>query len=173
MQQKNNNRTIYSVALVAVLTAVVTAQQVALSFLPNIELVTLLMILYTRHFGKKTLLVIYCFAALQALIYGLGLWVFNYLYVWTILYFIVQLLRNYDEPLIWAVVAGGFGLLFGGLCSFIYLFIGGWSAMVAFFIAGIPFDLLHAAGNFVVAIALFKPLDRFFANIKQQYPFFS
>lgn len=172
MQQKNNYRTIYSIALVAVLTAVITAQQVALSFLPNIELVTLLIILYTRHFGKKTLLVIYSFAALQGLIYGLSLWFINYLYIWAILYFIVRLLRHHDEPLIWAMVSGGFGLIFGGLCSLIYLFIGGWSAMAAFFIAGIPFDLLHAAGNFVVSIALFKPLDRFFANIKQQYPFF-
>ncbi len=172
MTRQGGSGAIRNIALVAMLTAVITGQQVALSFLPNIELVSLFVILFTRHFGKRTLLVIYVFAVLQGLIYGFGLWMVNYLYVWTILYLVAYALRGQQSPFVWAVVLGGFGLLFGALCSPVYLFIGGIGAMAAFFIGGIPFDLLHAAGNFVAALLLFRPLDTLFTKLKKQYPFF-
>ena len=50
-----------------VLTAVVFVAQVAMGFLPNIELVTLLFILYTLAFGKKVFLMIYVFVLLEGI----------------------------------------------------------------------------------------------------------
>lgn len=63
------------------LTAVVFAAQVVMGFLPNIELVTLLFILYTLVLGKKVFLIIYVFVFLEGFFYGFGLWWINYLYV--------------------------------------------------------------------------------------------
>ena len=74
-----------TIAVLAVCTALVFALQVALAAIPNGECVTLLFILYTLYFRKRTLYIIYAFALLEGMVYGFGLWWFMYLHVWTIL----------------------------------------------------------------------------------------
>ncbi|MDQ9757401.1 hypothetical protein RFZ45_00270, partial [Acinetobacter baumannii] len=64
--------------------------QIALAVLPNIEIVSLLVIVYTLVFERKTIPIIYAFALLEGLVYGFGIWWIMYLYVWTILYAIVR-----------------------------------------------------------------------------------
>ncbi|MEG1181634.1 MAG: hypothetical protein RSD39_06360, partial [Oscillospiraceae bacterium] len=61
-------------------------------------------------------------------------------------------------PLGWAFISGIFGLLFGALCSIPYFFILGINGAIAYFISGLLFDLAHCAGNFAVALLLYKPL---------------
>ena len=146
--------------VMAVLTGLLLAVQVALAALPNIELVSLLIVLYTRRFRLKTLLIIYAFAVLEGLVYGFGMWFINYLYVWTVLWGLTMLLIDMRGTLGWVALLGGFGLGFGALCSLPYLVIGGFPTMATYFLSGIPFDLLHALGNAVLAAALFKPLDQ-------------
>lgn len=147
-------------AALALLTGLLLAAQVALAALPNIEVVSLLIVLYTRRFQVKTLLIIYVFALLEGLLYGFGLWFINYLYIWTVLWGLTMLLRNMDGIIGWVLLLCGFGLGFGTLCSIPYLFIGGLSMMGSYILSGIPFDLLHALGNAAAAAVLFKPLDK-------------
>ena len=100
-----------TIAVLAVCTALVFALQVALAAIPNGECVTLLFILYTLYFRKRTLYIIYAFALLEGMVYGFGLWWFMYLYVWTILWAVVTLLGRRPRPaLFWAVTAAFFGL---------------------------------------------------------------
>ena len=55
----------YNVPIViAFLAAILVIVQVAFSFLPNIEFVSLLIILYTLVFEKRTVVIIYLFALL-------------------------------------------------------------------------------------------------------------
>lgn len=144
--------------VVAMMSAMLFVVQVALSFVPNIELVTLLIIIYTLVIGRKTIFAIYVFALLEGLFYGFGIWWIMYLYIWTVLYFIVRTLRKQEEVLVWSLVGGFFGLLFGTLCSIPYFFIGGIGAGVVWWGAGLPYDILHGVGNFVVILVLFKPI---------------
>lgn len=51
------------IALMGILSALLIIGQVALGFLPNIEVVTLLVIAYTLVFGKKVFFIIYIFCA--------------------------------------------------------------------------------------------------------------
>jgi energy-coupling factor transport system substrate-specific component len=92
------------------------------------------------------------------LFYGLGTWNINYLYVWPILAVAACLLREMKHPLAWAVLSGVFGLMFGALCAPVDVFIGGWGYAVSKWVSGIPFDLAHCVGNFVIALLLFVPL---------------
>jgi len=62
------------------------------------------------------------------------------------------------SPLGWAVLAGGFGLLFGVLCTPVYVLTGGPAFALSWWLSGIPFDLAHCGGNFVLALVLFRPL---------------
>jgi energy-coupling factor transport system substrate-specific component len=159
---------IKDIALIGIMSAILVAVQVALGFLPNIELVSLLIIVYTLVFGRKTLYIIYVFVAVEGLIHGIGLWWINYLYVWTILFVIAMLLRKQHSPYIWALISGFFGLSFGALCAIPNLFLSGIGSAVSYWIAGIPFDILHGAGNFVVALLLFYPLYQVLDRINQR-----
>ena len=62
------------------------------------------------------------------------------------------------RPLGWALLSGVFGLLFGVLSLPAYWAMSGFAGGVAWVISGIPYDVAHCAGNFVIALILFKPL---------------
>lgn len=147
--------------------ALMFAMQIALSMLPNIEVVTLLIILVTRKYRLKALTSVYIFVALEIAVFGLGLWVVNYLYIWAVWFAIVMLLRRVNDSVIWAVAAGVFGLLFGTLSSIPYFFISGVGGGIAYIVSGIfPFDILHAVGNFVTVAVLYKPLTAVLDKLK-------
>ena len=103
-----------------ILSAVLLAAQVSLGFLPNIEIVTLLIIVYTLVLRKKVFFVIYVFVLLEGLIYGFGLWWLNYLYVWSVQAVITLLFRKNDSILFWSVLSGIYGITFGALCTIPY-----------------------------------------------------
>ena len=134
------------------------ALQVVMSPLPNIEPVSLLTLVFMAVFGWKGLYPVYVYVVMDILYFGLGTWNINYLYVWAILAVAAFLLRKMESPLGWALLSAGFGLAFGLLCAPVSLFMGGWAYAVSWWISGIPFDLMHCAGNFVMALLLFKPL---------------
>lgn len=149
------------VTLLAVCTALLFAAQAAMAPLPNIEPVTLLLLLYTLTFGRKALLILYAFVLLEGFLYGFHIWWAMYLYIWLVWYLAVTLLcRAHPTVFQWALAAGTYGLLFGALGALIYLPISGPAGAFGWWIAGIPMDLLHGAGNFVLTLALFRPLER-------------
>jgi len=157
--------TVKELVLIALLSALLLVAQVGLAFLPNIEVVSLLVILYTLFFKKKTLYIIYIFALLEGLIYGFGIWWLMYLYVWTILWGITVLLKNEKSPVIWAFISGFFGLFFGTLCSVPYFITGGVSMGISWIIAGLQMDIIHGISNFVVTLLLFQPLYTAFQKV--------
>lgn len=146
--------------LLALLGALMMATQVAMAALPNIHLVAVLVILAALLFGWKALYSVYIFVLLEGLIYGFSMWFLNYLYVWTVLAVLAVLFRKNRSRWFWAAVAGIFGLLFGALCAIPYFFIGGWAAAFSYWVAGIPFDLVHCASNAVLTAVLLMPLYR-------------
>ncbi|MCD8144192.1 MAG: hypothetical protein LUD79_02435 [Oscillospiraceae bacterium] len=151
------------ITFLALATALIFALQIALAGLPNIEVVSLLFLLYTLHFRAKTLFVIYAFALLEGVWYGFHIWWVMYLYVWTILWAVVMLLSRKGRKhgaFFWAVINGLYGLAFGFFCSFLYVAMGGLKVAYSWWLAGLPFDAAHGVGNFVTALVLFVPLNR-------------
>lgn len=146
------------IALFGMLGAITFAAKVAMAGLPNIEPVSLFVMLFAVVFGKKCVYPIYTYVVMEFLFYGLHLWSINYLYVWAVLALAAWLLRDMKSPWAWAVLSGAFGLLFGLLCAPVYLFSGGPGFALSWWISGIPFDALHCAGNFAIALVLFVPL---------------
>ena len=132
--------------------------QVVMAALPNIEIVSLLIIVVTHKFGVKVLASVYVFVMCEIMTYGLSLWVINYLYVWAVLCIIICLLRKMDNTWVYTLAATVFGLMFGTLCSIPYFFMGGISMVISYIIGGISFDLLHCGGNFITTLLLSKPL---------------
>lgn len=146
------------ILLLGLFSAILLVVQVALAFIPNIELVSFFIIIYTLVLGTKVFYPIYVFAAVEGLIYGFGIWWISYLYIWSILALIVLLFRKNEQPFFWAIVSGIYGLMFGALTAIPTLFAGGLGMAVTYWVNGIVFDLLHCGGNVIAAALLFKPL---------------
>lgn len=155
-------RPLVRLCLTAIMGVLLTVSKEAMAFLPNFEPVTLLTILFTLVFGSTALGAVGVFLMLEGLLYGFGLWWIMYLYIWPLLALLVLLLRRlkWNHAWQWALIAGGFGLLFGSLCSLVYLPMGGPKTMVTWALAGLPFDAVHAGGNFLLMLVLYHPLRR-------------
>ena len=78
----------------AMMLALLEAVKRALDFLPNVELVTFLFLVFTLLYGKKTYLVSFAFTGVETLVFGSGLWVVMYLYVWPLEILTVSLLHR-------------------------------------------------------------------------------
>ena len=152
-------------AMYGMLGGLIFAAKVAMMSLPNIEPVSLLVMLFAVTFGKKALFPIYTYVFLELALFGVGLWTVSYLYIWLVLALCAFFLRRMTSPLGWALLSGTFGLLFGALCAPVCLMAGGPSFALSWWISGIPFDLAHCAGNFALALVLFAPLRRLFSRL--------
>lgn len=168
----NKRLTLRQIVLFGMLGALTFAAKVAMAGLPNIEPVSLFVMLFAVVFGKKCVYPIYTYVIMELLFYGLHLWSINYLYVWVILAGFAWLCRETKHPLIWAVISGAFGLLFGLLCVPVYLVSGGAEFALSWWISGIPFDITHAIGNFAIVLILFVPLrkllEKLYSSISKQ-----
>ena len=157
--------TALDVATIGIMSATLSAGKTALAFLPNIEVVSLLIIFYSIYFGRKAILAVFVFIAAECLIWGMGLWTIMYIYVWPLLAVIACILRKKEGALFWAAVSGIFGLAFGGLCSLVYVFAGGLDTAFGWWIAGIPMDITHCVGNFVLMLILYRPIKNIMDRI--------
>ena len=151
---------IRDLALYAVLGALTFGAKFAMSGLPNIEPVSLMVMLFAVVFGAQAVYPIGVYIAMEFLVYGPGLWNLCYLYIWFILAAAAWLLRKMDTALGWAVLSGGFGLAFGLLCAPVDMAVGGVAYALGKVVTGIPFDIAHCVGNFVIALTLFLPLRK-------------
>ena len=153
--------------LAALLGVLLWAAQVLLAVLPNIELVSLLILLYMQLFPRVGIGAVGVFILLEGLLYGFGIWWVNYLYVWPLLAGLAWLMRGERPIALYAALTGGFGLLFGALCAIPYLLLGGPSAAFAYWVAGIPFDMLHCLGNVLATLLLYRPLLRCLQRVRR------
>ena len=160
MKRSDAALSVREMVLFAILGALTFAAKYVMSFLPNIEPVSLMVMLFAVVFGWKWVYPVYLYVVMEILFYGISLWNINYLYIWAVLAVASIFLRKMQQPLLWAMLSGVFGLMFGALCGIVDIFIGGFGYAVSKWVSGIPFDIMHCAGNFVMALLLFGPLRK-------------
>ena len=158
--RSERTRKLAQIIALSILGVLLTAAKFVLSALPNIELVSLLLLCYTYKFGLKALLPAYIFAFLEMLIYGINLWNIMYLYVWVVLVFVALPFRKIRRGWVFGLISGIFGLLFGVLCSIPYWFAFSPSFAISWIISGLTFDLVHGIANFAVAFILYIPITK-------------
>lgn len=165
-QEKGLRITVRDMALIGVMTAVIVVCKETLSFLPNIELVSFWIILFTLFFGRKVLFVILVFDLIEGFLYGMGPWWIMYLYAWPLLALIAYCNRRQTSVWFWSILSAFFGLFFGLLCAIPYGIAGcvdgglrgGLSTGFTWWVAGIRWDILHCVGNLAVMLALYRPV---------------
>lgn len=163
--------TVREIVLFGMLGALIFAAKYVMAFLPNIEPVSLMVMLCAVVFGRKAAYPIALYVLMEVLFYGLGLWNINYLYIWAILAIAAGQMRQTRSPLPWAILSGTFGLLFGALCAPVDVVIGGFGYAIAKWVSGIPFDIAHCIGNFAIALVMFVPmrnlLEKLYAKLER------
>ena len=174
MKSRTYARTL-DIVLGALFGALLFISQIIAASLPNIELVSLLILVWTRVYRYGALPGIGVFILLQGICYGFGIWWESYLYIWFILWGLVMLVpqpKNEPSPLLsalgWGCLSGLYGLAFGSLTSLSWLIRGGPSTAFAYIVSGIPFDITHGIANFVLAFLLAVPLIRLLNRLRAQ-----
>ena len=154
--------------------------KIAMQVIPNVHLVGMLLATLTLVYGKKALFPLYAFVLLDGMYVGFSTFWMPNLYIWLPLWGTFMVLRHFlwtksDKQLIkdgkfhrflkspqfktvvFMFFCGLHGLSFGILYAPFQAFIFGLSfqGMIAWIVAGIPFDIIHGLGNFASGILIF------------------
>jgi len=159
------------IALIGLLSASITSGKLMLSFIPNVEIVSLLFIVYTVTFGfKRSILVSIIFSTTEILIYGFSTWLLVYYFIWPILVTFTHIIKRIiKNEYGYATVAGVFGLSFGLIFAIVESFFYGYAYGLTYWIKGIPFDIIHGVSNFIVVLLLFNPLTKTMTYISRSF----
>lgn len=148
------------VAVFGMLGAVMYVSKVIMEVAPNVHLLGVFVIAYTVVYGKKALYPIYIYVFLNGIFSGFATWWIPYLYIWTVLWGVVMLLPKQMpkkiRPLVYMVVCAMHGFLFGTLYAPAQALLYGLSfeGMIAWIIAGLPWDFIHGVSNFFCGLLI-------------------
>lgn len=148
------------IVLFGMLGSLMYASKVIMEAAPNIHLLGVFTIAFTVVYRKKALYPIYTFVLLNGLFSGFAAWWIPYLYLWTVLWGITMLLpKNMPKiikPVVYMTVNACHGFLFGTMYAPVQAFLFGLSfdRMVAWIIAGLPFDFIHGISNFFCGLLI-------------------
>lgn len=157
-------------ALIALLAAVASASRVLFAAIPNVQPVTLLILMIGIHLGARRATAVAVLVALMSnMALGHGPWTFYQALAWSAVgtsgAMFRRILVNWDGtevriiPL--AILAFIWGFLYDWTVSLSALTLYQTKeAFFAFLIVGLPFDVLHAVGNVLFAVWLAPSLHR-------------
>ena len=152
--------TVRETAVFAMLGAVMYASKLIMELAPNVHLLRVFTIAFTVVYRKKALYPIYTYVILNGIFSGFATWWIPYLYIWTILWGVTMLLPinmpKKIRPIVYMVVCALHGFLFGTLYAPAQALLFGLSfkGMIAWIIAGLPWDFVHGVSNFFCGILI-------------------
>lgn len=162
--QTKRRLTVREIAIFAMLGGIMFCSRLLMAALPNIHFVGTLTVAYTLTYRKKALIPLYVYVALEgiyAICIGMILWWLPYLYIWTILWGMTMLLPKRLPQGVLAVLLPLVSALHGlAACGALYapaqalMFGLDFNGMLAWIVAGIPFDLMHAFGNLLLGFLI-------------------
>ena len=160
-KKHNHSLNIWEMTVFAMLGALMFCSKIVMEFLPNVHLLGTLTMAYTLVFRSKALVPIYIYVMLNGLYAGFSMWWFPYVYIWTILWAVTMLLpRKMPKavacvvyPFVCAIHGFAFGILYSPAQA--VMFGMNFEQMVAWIIAGFPFDIMHGVGNLVAGLLIF------------------
>jgi len=154
--------------ILSLLAALLFIAQLSLALLPNVELITLLLMSIAASFKfKDGVLVVVLFTLLQGLFWGFADWVLGYLWIWSLLVLLVQWTKSITQLKAhrMAILGGLFGLAFGFLFALQHALLYGLSLGISYWIMGLGFDLIHGFANYTLILLLFEPINKLLSNL--------
>lgn len=161
------------IAVFGMFGALMYASKLLVEAAPNIHLLGVLTVALTVVYRKKALYPIYTFVFLAGLFAGFATWWIPHLYLWTVLWGAVMLLpQNMPKkirPIVYMSVCAAHGFLYGTLYAPAQaLFFGlDFQGMIAWVLAGLPWDCVHGISNFVCG-TLILPIVNIIQRVENQ-----
>ena len=151
----------------ALLGAILAVSQIVLNFIPNVELVSTFIIIFSLIFGYKTQYSIFVFNIIMGILYGFGVWIIGYFIIWPSLSIITVLLKNklIDNYLKMSIFCGAFGMIFGALYAIPYIVVNPYYALT-YWISGLPYDAVHMLGNYFIMLLLGEVIYKTVCKLK-------
>lgn len=152
--------TIREITVFGMLGGIMYASKMIMELIPNVHLLGVFTIAYTVVYRKKALYPIYTYVILNGILCGFAAWWVPYLYLWTILWGAVMILPKQIpkkvRPVVYMSVCAAHGFLFGTLYAPAQALLFGLSfnGMIAWIIAGLPWDAIHGISNFFCGILI-------------------
>lgn len=154
------------VALIAICTALIEGCKLALSFIPNIEVVTLLCALFGYAFGWYGVISVALFVCIEPLIWGFGSWIISYFIYWPLvaivfMFFSKLKLRN---RLLFTVTAVILTIFFGALSAVVDVLVYSKPSnfirvFPEYYLRGIAFYIIQVTCNMLLFPIAFIPLS--------------
>lgn len=163
--------TVKELVLLSMFGAMMFLGQYFFQFIPNVEVVSLFIIILSLIYERKILYSVSLFIILMGVIYGFGVWILGYIIIWPLLSLITILLKGYlvENYLRLSLYSGTFGFLFGAFYAFSYVFIGDFNLAIGYWVEGIPFDLIHMIGNYYIMLFVGKTLYNIIVRLNYTY----
>lgn len=136
------------------------ASKIIMEVAPNVHLLGVFTIAFTVVYRKKALYPIYTYVLLNGIFCGFATWWIPYLYLWTVLWGAAMLLQKRIpakmRPLVYMLLCAAHGFLFGTLYAPAQALLYGLSfrGMIAWIVAGLPWDFVHGVSNFFCGILI-------------------
>jgi energy-coupling factor transport system substrate-specific component len=166
-----NNNFIKDVALLSILSATLIVSKLALSFIPNVEAVTFLIIVYTAALGfKRGFAVALIFALTDGLIYGYSYYTISYAIQFPSVAVVTAVVSRRRVKSEYAYTAAAFlAVLFFGvhssLLDSVVLHVPFWPR----YLSGILFYCAEILSATVLTLFAFKPLYGLLKNLTARY----
>lgn len=151
------------IAVFGMLGAVMYASKMLMEVFPNIHLLGMFTMAFTIQYRKKALYPIYVYVLILGMFSGFSTWWVPHLYLWAILWGVTMLLPrtmpSRVRPIVYMTVCAVHGFLYGVLYAPAQAVLFGLDVhgMIAWIMAGLPFDLIHGVSNFFAG-ALIQPV---------------
>jgi len=145
------------IALLAIMTALTTVGRLVFSLpiLPNIQPMTALLIIITLNIGIiDGLMVSVLSMLLTNMILGMGPWTVLQIISFAVIILLTGFFKyfytfeTWKNRLLFSTWALFTGFIYGFIMSFLSFYLYGMSNFLVYYLNGLPFDVLHAVGNF-------------------------
>lgn len=166
MQKLTHRDRAIKLALIGVMTASIEVGKLALAFIPNVEVVTILCAVYGFMFGISGIIATYLFVVVECFVWGINTWVLTYFLYWPFVTFVFSMLGRWDirNRFVATLSATLLTIYFGVLSSLVDtgLLTGFydrfWYRFSIIYVRGISFYVTQIICNLVLFLLLFKPL---------------
>ena len=152
--------TVREITIFAMLGGVMYASKLIMEFAPNVHLLGVFTIAFTVFYQNTASSPIYTYVLLNGMFSGFATWWIPYLYLWTVLWGVVMLLprnmSNKMQTIVYMIVCAAHGFLFGTLYAPAQAILYGldFKGMIAWIVAGLPWDFVHGVSNFFCGILI-------------------
>ena len=160
-------------AIYSVLSAIMLVSRISLQMVPFIQLLGLIVAAITLAYRVHALIPLYVYVMLEGIFAGFSFWWLPYIYIWLPLWFSFMLAGKLNLPKkvkipLYMVLSGLHGLLFGIMYAPAQALMFGltFEGTIAWVIAGLWFDVMHAMGNFAAGV-LIIPLSELLIRLNR------